>query len=123
MGNSKKRKSTSEKLPPKLIEGKSADSSCPQESPAPPLLPRGAEYVALAGILLLGVILRLWYLSQIVHAPDFAAPQQDPAVFDWYARALVTGDWTVGMGAASRQREYPAAARAQAVAGARSGRL
>ncbi len=52
----------------------------------------------LAAILLLGFALRAWYLVAIVHAPDFAAPQQDPDVMDWYARALVTGDWTVREG-------------------------
>ena len=53
------------------------------------------DWVVLGAILLLGLSLRLWYLSNAVHAPDFSAPQQDPAVQDWYARALVTGDWTL----------------------------
>jgi len=52
----------------------------------------------LAGIVVLGVFLRAWYLVEIHDAPDFAAPQQDPDVMDWYARALVTGDWTVREG-------------------------
>lgn len=52
----------------------------------------------LAAILLVGVVLRAWYLAEILNAPDFAAPQQDPDVMDWYARALVTGDWTVREG-------------------------
>jgi len=56
------------------------------------------EWVVVGGILLIGLVLRLWFLAQIVHAPDFEAPQQDPDVQDYYARALVTGDWTVREG-------------------------
>lgn len=61
-------------------------------------LSRRTERILLGVILVTGAILRLWYLSQIVDAPDFRAPQQDPAVFDWYARALTSGDWTVPEG-------------------------
>lgn len=52
----------------------------------------------LVAILVVGAVFRAWYLAEIVHAPDFVAPQQDPDVMDWYARALVTGNWTVREG-------------------------
>ena len=61
--------------------------------------PSRLEYILLAGILLLGLVLRVWYLSQIVDAPDFSALQQDPEVQDYYARGLLTGDWSVPEGA------------------------
>ena len=56
------------------------------------------ERVALAAIMGVGLVLRIWFLSQIVNAPDFTVPQQDPQVQDHYARALVTGDWSVPPG-------------------------
>ncbi|HOT52218.1 MAG TPA: glycosyltransferase family 39 protein, partial [Candidatus Hydrogenedentes bacterium] len=56
------------------------------------------EWLALAAILLLGLLLRVWYLDVILDAPDFAAPQQDPDVQDYYARALISGDWSVREG-------------------------
>lgn len=56
------------------------------------------EWVILGGVLVIGLVLRLWYLAEIVDAPDFTAPQQDPWVQDYYARALVTGDWTLPEG-------------------------
>ncbi len=56
------------------------------------------EWLGLAAILTLGLCLRLWFLAQILHAPDFRAPQQDPEVLDYYARALLSGDWTVRAG-------------------------
>ena len=52
------------------------------------------EWVLLGLILLAAVALRVWYLCEIVHAPDFAAPVLDPQLNDYWARALVTGDWT-----------------------------
>ena len=57
-----------------------------------------SEWLALAAILLLGFLLRAWYLGVILHAPDFTAPQQDPDVQDYYARALISGDWAVREG-------------------------
>lgn len=64
-----------------------------------PLSPSRLEYAVLAAILLLGLALRVWYLSQVVEAPDFSALQQDPEVQDYYARGLLTGDWSVPEGA------------------------
>ncbi|HNR34655.1 MAG TPA: tetratricopeptide repeat protein, partial [Candidatus Hydrogenedentes bacterium] len=57
-----------------------------------------SEWFYLGIILLIGLLLRAWYLSEIVHAPDFAAPQQDADVQDYHARAMATGDWTVRPG-------------------------
>ncbi len=54
-----------------------------------------SDRVILSLILLGGLFLRLWYLSQIVNAPDFRAPQQDPAVQDYHARAIVSGSWAL----------------------------
>ena len=49
-------------------------------------------------ILALGLFLRLWYLSELVHAPDFRALRQDLDVQDYQARAMLSGDWTVREG-------------------------
>lgn len=52
-------------------------------------------WVLLAAILLLGGALRASYLREIVHGPDFAFPQIDPAYHDYWARGIATGDWTL----------------------------
>ncbi len=52
------------------------------------------EWIVLASILLTGLILRAVYLSLIMQAPDFAHPALDPQFNDYWARAMVTGDWT-----------------------------
>lgn len=46
------------------------------------------------GIIALGLLVRLAYLSFNVHAPDFASPVLDPQLNDYWARAMVTGNWT-----------------------------
>jgi tetratricopeptide (TPR) repeat protein len=51
--------------------------------------------IALIGIILTGFILRTSYLREIVHNPDFSLPQIDAGYNDYWARALVTGNWTV----------------------------
>lgn len=56
-------------------------------------------YLALAAILLLALGLRGWFLSEVIHAPDYSALQQDPEVQDYFARGVVTGDWSVPEGA------------------------
>ena len=48
----------------------------------------------LAAILGIGLLLRLTYLLEILRAPDFAAPQFEAQYHDYWARALLTGDWT-----------------------------
>lgn len=47
-----------------------------------------------AAIVVFGLLLRLLYLYFNVHAPDFASPLLDPQLNDYWARALITGDWT-----------------------------
>ncbi len=56
------------------------------------------EWVWLFLILALGLGLRLWYLAEVVQAPDFSALRQDLDVQDYQARAMVSGDWTVRPG-------------------------
>ena len=49
-------------------------------------------------VLLVAAALRVWYLTEVVHAPDFHALRQDLEVQDYQARAMVSGDWTVPEG-------------------------
>ncbi len=49
---------------------------------------------ALAAILAVGLLLRVIYLFSVMHAPDFASPVLDPQLNDYWARALVTGNWS-----------------------------
>ncbi len=51
--------------------------------------------MALAGILLFGLTLRVSYLREIMHNPAFSFPQIDAGYHDYWARALVTGDWEI----------------------------
>ena len=48
-----------------------------------------------AGIIALGLLIRVGYLIEIVPHPNFTRPGIDPAYYDYWARAIVTGDWTV----------------------------
>lgn len=52
----------------------------------------------LAGILLLGLLLRVLYLNENRSNPDFAHPTIDPGYHDYWARGLVTGYWVVPSG-------------------------
>jgi len=45
-------------------------------------------------ILLVGGVIRGLYLSEMTHAPDFTYPGVDAAYHDYWARSLVTGDWS-----------------------------
>ena len=49
---------------------------------------------ALALVLVAGLLLRGAYLFSIWHAPDFASPVLDPQLNDYWARAIVTGNWS-----------------------------
>ena len=63
----------------------------------------------LAVILAVGCLLRLTYLLEVTRAPDFAAPQFEAQYHDYWARALVSGDWTPPAGVTDpeiRQRPY-----------------
>lgn len=48
----------------------------------------------LALILLAGAGLRVAYLTELRQAPDFTEPLADAAFHDYWARGMVTGDWT-----------------------------
>ncbi len=52
----------------------------------------------LVAILGVGFLLRLTYLLEVSRAPDFDAPRFEARYHDYWARALVTGDWTVPAG-------------------------
>jgi len=52
------------------------------------------EWALLLVILAVGVGLRVAYLQELAREPDFAAPALDPQFHDYWARALVSGDWT-----------------------------
>ena len=51
-------------------------------------------WVALAVILAVGALLRGLYLVESMDKPDFAQPMADAGFHDYWARALVTGDWS-----------------------------
>lgn len=71
-------------------------STVDEQSPGRPY--PGWDWAVLLLILLLGAGLRLAYLAEIAPHPTFTAPMQDPLYNDYWARALVTGDWTVPPG-------------------------
>ena len=52
------------------------------------------HWLVLGAILLAGLCLRACYLREVVDAPDFARPTKDPQFKDYWARAMVSGDWT-----------------------------
>ncbi|MBN1867733.1 tetratricopeptide repeat protein [Candidatus Sumerlaeota bacterium] len=52
----------------------------------------------LAAILFVAVALRIAYLAEIVDEPDFKAPSLDALYHDYWARALISGDWTPPLG-------------------------
>jgi len=53
------------------------------------------EKVILLAILLVAVVLRVLYLSEISKSPEFSCPQVDAGFHDYWARSLVTGNWAV----------------------------
>lgn len=52
------------------------------------------QRLALPLILLFGLVLRAGYLAELRTTPDFAAPLADAAFHDYWAKALISGDWT-----------------------------
>jgi 4-amino-4-deoxy-L-arabinose transferase-like glycosyltransferase len=52
------------------------------------------SWLILIGILAGGLVLRVLYIREFMRQPDFAAPALDAEYHDYWARALVTGDWT-----------------------------
>jgi len=57
-----------------------------------------SEWFWLGVLLAVAALLRVWYLTEVVQAPDFRALRQDLEVQDYQARAMVSGDWTVPEG-------------------------
>ena len=53
-----------------------------------------SEWAILAVILFGGLCLRGQYLAEIYREPDFSFPAMDPQYNDYWARGIVTGDWT-----------------------------
>ncbi len=75
-------------------------------SPASPTWPRGGW--ALGAILAAGLLLRLTYLLEILPQPDFDRPQFEAQYHDYWARALLSGDWTPPPGVTDPEiRERP----------------
>ena len=72
-------------------------SSEAQPAPQPGAAPRSwrrNDWLLLACILLVGLCLRASYLRELVGQPDFDAPIDDMQFHDYWARGVVTGDWT-----------------------------
>ncbi len=55
---------------------------------------RLAQGIGLSAALLIGLLLRTAYLRELAGTPDFSVPLADAAFHDYWARGLVTGDWT-----------------------------
>ena len=51
-------------------------------------------WLILAALLLSGLLVRISYPEEIKQAPDFASPLADAAFHDYWARSLLSGDWT-----------------------------
>jgi len=55
-------------------------------------------WLPLALILLAGLLLRIFYLAEIAERPDFTRPAADAGFHNYWARALLTGDWKLPRG-------------------------
>ena len=51
-------------------------------------------FLLLMFVLVIGALLRGLYIMEISRYPGFAVPLVDAAYHDYWARALVSGDWT-----------------------------
>lgn len=60
----------------------------------PPGRLRARDLIILACILAVGAALRVGYFQEIRRTPEFYAPAVDAGFHDYWARGLVTGDWT-----------------------------
>jgi tetratricopeptide (TPR) repeat protein len=52
------------------------------------------HWLLLIVIIVAGLALRVAYLREFMRQPDFAAPAVDAEYHDYWARAMVTGDWS-----------------------------
>ncbi|MBP8128304.1 MAG: hypothetical protein KA184_01900, partial [Candidatus Hydrogenedentes bacterium] len=52
------------------------------------------EKVLIVCIFLMALALRAGYLVELRQSPDFDSPVLDPQLNDYWARAMVSGDWT-----------------------------
>jgi Flp pilus assembly protein TadD/4-amino-4-deoxy-L-arabinose transferase-like glycosyltransferase len=52
------------------------------------------EFVVLGALVLIGLVLRLIYLGEIEKRPDFRFPPVDAGFHNYWARALVSGQWS-----------------------------
>jgi len=57
-------------------------------------LGRYGHWYVLAGIILIGLLLRGLYLGEIADTADFSSPTADALFHDYWARALVSDDWS-----------------------------
>jgi tetratricopeptide (TPR) repeat protein len=55
---------------------------------------RRRDLPVLLAILVIGLVLRTGYQRELANTPDYARPLADAAFHDYWARALVTGNWT-----------------------------
>jgi tetratricopeptide (TPR) repeat protein len=59
-----------------------------------PDIKHSTRLVILTGLLALGALLRGFYLVEIRNAPDFSSPAVDAGYHDYWARGLVSGNWS-----------------------------
>lgn len=59
---------------------------------------RVVDLCLVASFLLIGAVLRITYLNEIRHAPDFDYPLLDSAYFDYWARGIAFGQWNCPAG-------------------------
>ncbi|MFQ5806441.1 MAG: tetratricopeptide repeat protein [Phycisphaerae bacterium] len=64
---------------------------------------RRGDWLVLGAILLVGLVLRGAYLSELVQKPDFDSPLSDAKYNDYWARGLATGDWSPPTGESDPQ--------------------
>lgn len=76
---------------PADLVSKEPENAATSQTPSPA---KRSDWLWLAAILLVGLLLRGVYLHEIMQQPDFDHPAMDPQFNDYWARALVTGDYT-----------------------------
>ena len=84
---------TSQRATGRSAPGSSESPDTGGASPALREKKRSYERLILAAILLVGLGLRVAYLSENAATPEFSAPAVDPGFHDYWARGIATGDW------------------------------